>query len=50
MSVVYYKKNPHGAIIISDGIMLQGDIITSASKLQRLKSGVAGKRLKQQQA
>ena len=40
MSVVYYQKNPHGAMIISDGIMLQGDIITSASKLQRLKSGV----------
>ena len=40
MSVVYYQKNSQGATIISDGIMLQGDIITSASKLRRLKSGV----------
>ena len=40
MSVVYYKKNPHGAIIISDGIMLQGDVISSAVKLQKLKGGV----------
>lgn len=40
MSVVYYQKNPHGAIIISDGIMLQGEVISSAVKLQKLKGGV----------
>lgn len=40
MSVVYYKKDPHGAVIISDGIMLQGEIISSAVKLQKLKGGV----------
>lgn len=40
MSVVYYQKNPHGVTIISDGIMLQGEVISSAVKLQKLKGGV----------
>ena len=40
MSVVYYQKNPHGVTIISDGIMLQGEVISSAIKLQKLKGGV----------